>query len=92
MGRRKRLDSEGEEEEIKKRKDLKATSSQPYGISDKEQDPLLVRISCQSTGHGENNSAFNYTVTVAALGISQRLMEHLGRVNGPGDSQNDPSQ
>lgn len=37
-------------EEIKKRKDLKATSSQPYGISDKEQALLLVKISCQNTG------------------------------------------
>lgn len=91
MGRRKQLGSDGEKE-IKKRKDLKATSPQPYGISDKEQALLLVKISCQSTGHAENNSTFNYTVTVAALGISQRLMEHLGRVDGPRDSQNDPSQ
>ena len=49
-GRRNLLDSEGEEEEIKKRKDLEATSSQPYGISDKEQAPLLMKIHCQSIG------------------------------------------
>ena len=40
------LDSEGEEEEIKKRKDLEATFSQPYGVSDKEQALLLMKISC----------------------------------------------
>lgn len=49
-GRRVQIRLLDSEEEIKKRKDLKATSSQPYGISDKEQALLLVKISCQSTG------------------------------------------
>lgn len=48
--RRRRKTLDAEDEEIKRRKDLKATSSQPYGISDKEQPQLLMKISCQSPG------------------------------------------
>lgn len=49
----KRLQKTNSEEKQINKKYSEATSSQPYGLNNKEQALLLTKVSCQSTGVGK---------------------------------------
>lgn len=49
-GRRGKEENSLIQKKIKKEETSEAISLQPYGINDKEQALLLMKISCQSTG------------------------------------------